>query len=572
MEPVDPRPQSTPLPPPTVAAAPGVTMAAPGAAPTLVAPGGALAPMFPWRLLGAIALSLAFLLMGREIRLLATDQPWSDANMWWSIIAGAVAGACVLMWTWFTATNARRLVEPARTRELPDPKKAVAAWLVPFAFVGIAVGIVASLGEQISRTADEPVSSLPVVVAVAALLLAIPLTYRPLYLLSGMIRQVGGHSARLSQWMWVPVALAIAGVGSIVALRFTTVISDGTASEAAQWAPLWLVGLVAVAPCVIVVLLAWRAAATVEEALQLAADRRRGRPARVKSVGVRSRLVSRRVGARHAALATRKRVRLIPGVDLLRVVVVAMLAGQALLTLVGGIIMFMFWRESNDGPLSVGQGERAWDAMGVLHTGARVAGIALIALASLWTLVAVTNARITSGRRRNPIIAAVAWPAVAMGVWMLADRLAVDPSVGATIVAFGAQAALLYVPFFLLERTADVVDARRAPLRVAYGLGVVLLVYVQTLGGLTTVEQSADVNFGRLAGFLALGALLQLLSTLAVSEACRAIESATEHEALLHNALVDQREAVTRRHAEAGSVIPNVSASPEQMAVVGQAP
>ena len=118
-------------------------------------PGGALAPMFPWRLLGAIALSFAFLLMGREIRLLATDQPWSDANMWWSIIAGAVAGACVLMWTWFTALNARRLVEPARSRELPDPKKAVGAWLVPFAFVGVAVGVVASLGEQISRTADD---------------------------------------------------------------------------------------------------------------------------------------------------------------------------------------------------------------------------------------------------------------------------------------------------------------------------------------------------------------------------------------------------------------------------------
>ena len=178
----------------------------------------------------------------------------------------------------------------------------------------------------------------------------------------------------------------------------------------------------------------------------------------------------------------------------------------------------------------------------------------------------------TSGRRRNPLIAAVAWPAVAMGIWVLADRLAADPSVGAIILGFGAQAALLYVPFFLLERTADVVDARRAPLRVAYGVGVVLLVYFQTLGGLTTIEQSADANFGRLAGFLALGALLELLSTLAVSEACRAIESATEHEALLHNALVDQREAVTRRHAEAGSATPNAPASPERIAVMGHAP
>ena len=528
--------------------------------------------MFPWRLLGALALSLAFLLMGREIHGVATDQPWSDADMWWSIIAGAVAGGCVLAWTWFTALNARRLVEPARSRELPDPKKAVGAWLVPFACIGVAVGVVASLGEQISRTADEPVSSLPVILAIVALLLAIPMTYRPLYLLSGMIRQVGGHSARLSQWMWVPVALAIVGVGSIVALRFSSVVSDGSVSDAAAWAPLWLVGVVVVAPCVIVVLLAWRAAGTVEEALQLAADRRRGRTVRVKSSGVRSRLVTRRAGAHHAAVAKRKRVRLIPGVDLLRVVVVAMLAGQALLTLIGAIIMFMFWRETNDGPLSAGQGERAWDAVGVLHTGARVAGVALIALASLWTFVAVTNARMTSGRRRNPLIAALAWPAVAIGIWLVADRLASDPAVGAILLGFIAQAALLYVPFHLLERTADVVDARRAPLRVAYGAGVVLLVYFQTLGGLTTIEQSADADFGRLAGFLAIGALLQLLSTLAVTEACRSIESATEHEAALHNALVDQREAVTRRHAEAGSAIPNAPASPEMISVMGNAP
>ena len=266
--------------------------------------------------------------------------------MWWSIAAGAVAGFCVLGWTWSTALNARRLVEPARSRELPDPNKAVVAWLAPFAFVGVAVGIIASLGEQISRTADEPVSSLPLVVAVAALLLAIPLTYRPFYLLSGMIRQVGGHSARLSQWMWVPSALAVVGVGSILALRFSGVVSDGSISESSQSAPLWLVGLVAVAPCVIVVLLGWRAAGTVEEAMQLAADRRSGRPGRTTSNRIRSRLVTRRTGARQAAVAKRKRVRLIPGVGLFRLVIVTMMAGLALLTLVGSVVMFMFWLET----------------------------------------------------------------------------------------------------------------------------------------------------------------------------------------------------------------------------------
>ena len=133
------------------------------------------------------------------------------------------------------------------------------------------------------------------------------------------------------------------------------------------------------------------------------------------------------------------------------------------------------------------------------------------------------------------------------------------------IVGFAAQAAVLYVPFFLLGRAGDVVDARRTPLRLAYLAGVVLVVYLQALGGLTTIEESPDTDFGRLAVFLAIGALLQVFSTLAVTEACRTLEVATEHEADLHNALVDQREAVTRRHAEAGSSTPTAAVSSERV-------
>ena len=91
---------------------------------------------------------------------------------------------------------------------------------------------------------------------------------------------------------------------------------------------------------------------------------------------------------------------------------------------------------------------------------------------------------------------------------MLADRFVVDQAVGVVVIGFVAQAFVLYVPFFLLERAADAVDARRTPLRIAYVAGVVLAVYLQALGGLTTIEESPDTDFGRLAGVLALGALL----------------------------------------------------------------
>ena len=207
----------------------------------------------------------------------------------------------------------------------------------------------------------------------------------------------------------------------------------------------------------------------------------------------------------------------------------------------------------------------------MLHDGARVIGFAVVVLVSIWTFMAVANVRMASGRRRNPLIAAASWPAVAVGFWALADRFVVDQPIGVMMLGFAAQAVVLYVPFFLLERAADAVDARRTPLRIAYAAGVVLVVYLQALGGITTIEESPDADFGRLAGFLALGALLQALATLAVTDACRSIEMATQHETDLHNALVDQREAVARRHAEAGSPVPAPSPAPDPVAVMGHA-
>ncbi len=515
--------------------------------------------MLPWRVAGAVALSLAFGLIGWEIRRVVDDQPWSDPIMFWSIAAGIVAGACVLGWTWSSVENARRLVGPASGRELPDPRHAVATWIVPFSFVGLAIAVVAYLGERVSRSADDTVSSVPLAVAVIALLLAIPMTYRPLHYLSGVVRQVGGYSAKLAQWMWVPVVLAVVGIVSIVALRIGGAVSEpggsGLVDTTTQWAPLWAVGVVAIAPCVIVILLAWRAASSVEEAIVLAADRRRrsplavaaGAPAPISRFA--SSIRTNVTRAPHPAkAANRGRVRLIPGDDLLRLGIVTLLAGLALLTIVGAAVMFLFWREASGGVLLPSQRERAWDSFSALHAGARFVGFSLIALVTIWTFVAVANVRMASGRRRNPFIAAAAWPIAAAGFWVLADRLVEDQPASTIIVGFAAQAALLYLPFLLLERAADAVDARRIPLRITYMFGVVLLVYVQALGGLSTIEETADTTqLGRLAGFLALGAMIQLLSTLAVTDACQVIETATEREAVSHNALVEQREAIAQR-------------------------
>ncbi len=484
----------------------------------------------------------AFGVIGWQVQRRIDGQAWSNTLMWMSVLAGIVTGVCVLAWTWTATENARRLVGPAATRELPDPKVALRTWIVPFAFVGVAVAVVAVLGERVDAARNDSVSALPLAVAVIALLLAIPMTYRPLHYLAGVVRQVGGYSAHLAQWMWVPVALAVVGIGSIVTLRFAGV-DDDSATTATGWAPLWVVAVVAIAPCVIVVLLAWRAASSVEEALTIAATRRVAAPVGFAPAGVRSARISpaRRRSLTASADVTR-RIELIRGAEMLRLVTVTLIAGLALLSVVGAVVTGLLWKDSTGSGVLPAQRQRTWDALDVLRTASGAVTLALVISVSLWTFVTVLNVRAASGRRRNPLIPALAWPAAGFGVWWIADRMIVDESIGRVVLGFAAQAAVMAVPFLLLERSADAIGARRTPLRIVYVLVVVLLVHVQGLGGLSNIPDTAtSTEIGRLAGYLAIGALIQLCSTLAVTEGCRAMSRACEHEADHHNMLVDQR-------------------------------
>ncbi len=504
--------------------------------------------MAPWRIAGAASLTATFALMGWQVRGLIDDQGWSSGLMWASVATGLVTALCVLVWTWIATDNARRLVQPAVRSSLPDPKAAALTWAVPFALVGVAIGAVAMLGSQVDPGDDQSVSALPLAVAVIALLLAIPMTYRPLAHLAGVVRQVGGYSVRLAQWMWVPVVLGVVGIASIVALRFAG-FDDGDATDSAGWAPLWVVAVVGIAPCLIVVLLAWRAAASVEDAINVASMRRRGGsstgPSGSKGAP-KARTVRRGLGPDRVA-----RIELVPGAELLRLVIVTLVAGLAMLSVVGAVVTTMLWLDSNENGLQEIERERTWDTLDALRAASTGVTIALLVAASAWSFVIVLNVRAASGRRRNPIIAAVAWPVAAGAVWWIADRVIVDASIGRVVLGFAAQAAVLLVPFLVLERSAEAIEARRTPLRIVYVLAVVLLVHVQGLGGLSRLPDSfTTTDVGRLAGYLAIGALILLCTTLAVTEACRSLWRACRYEADHHNMLVGQRGTATEVERE----------------------
>ena len=510
-----------------------------------------------------MALVATFASIGWQVQRLIDDRPWSNPLMWATVAVGIVVGLCVLAWTWAATENARRIVGPAARDDLPDPAAALRTWIIPFAFVGVAVAVVAVVGARTEPSGDQTVSALPLAVAVLALLLAIPMTYRPMHYLAGVVRQVGGYTVRVSQWMWVPVVMGLVGIASIVALRYAPMddVANSGSTDATDWAPLWVVAVVAIAPCVVVVLLAWRAASSVEDAIVVASSRRRpgsafGTPApKVTSapkVTPAPKDVRKRTQARRATAGLGGRIDLLPGADLLRLTTVTLLAGAALLSMVGAIVTGMLWIDSRDFGVLPAERQRAWDALQALEAASRGVTIAMLAAVSAWTFVTVLNIRMTSGRRRNPLIAAMSWPAAAAAVWWIADNVISDASIGRVVLGFVAQAAALAVPFLVLERSADAIGARRTPLRIVYVLTVVLLVHVQGLGGLARLPESiSTTEIGRLTGYLAIGALIQLCSTLAVTDACRGMSRACRHEADHHNMLVEQQETRARGRAAA---------------------
>jgi hypothetical protein len=492
--------------------------------------------MAPWRIAGASALTATFALMGVQVQRLTDDRAWSNSLMWMSVFTGVVAAGCVLGWTWTTTDNARRLVEPANRANLPDPGAAVRTWIPAFVLVAIAVGVVVMLGVRSGAETDGTVSAVPLAIAVAALLLTIPMTYRPMNHLAGVVRQVGGYTVRVSQWMWVPVVLALVGVGSLVALRYAGVDDASTAPTGDEaGVPLWVIAVVAVAPFVITILLAWRAASSVEDAIAVAAARRLGVPAPTRVRAAAPLPVHRRV-------SSTTRIQLLPGAEPLRLVMVTLMAGQSLLSFVGAIVTAMLWLDSRDAGVLLSERRRVWDVLDALRVVSGGVIAALLVAVIAWTMVTVVNVRRTTGRRFNPLIAASCWPAAAATVWWIADRMTADESIGRVVLGFVAQAAALAVPFLVLERSATAVGARRTPFRIVYVLGVVMLIHVQGLGGLLQLPDSvATTEIGRLSAYLAIGALIQLCSTLAVTDACRSLSHSCRHEADHHNMLVDAR-------------------------------
>ncbi|MGK0274548.1 MAG: hypothetical protein ACI9N0_000925 [Ilumatobacter sp.] len=497
--------------------------------------------MLPVRVVALTGVALSFVLYGWQTGRVLDDQPRLDGLALGSLAAGVVGVFAVVLWTFMVVENARRVMDPARTQEPPRPGYAVRTWIVPVVFIMLATGAIRYLSRELNSPIEGTESSIPLALAIVSILALFPLMYSPITYLSSVVRRIGGHGVKLAEWLFVPVILAGVSGAMVLGLRAGGAFGE----DPDTLAPTWVVAVVAIVPAVVVVLLGWRAAAAVETDVIRAHKLRYSLAHKTTTTSRRFRSMFVQDGPNHSVLRDRGHIRQIPAARVLGLVITAGLAGLSLISVVGALVTFLFWQEMRDGALLATENERAWDILALLQDVERSVAFGVVVVVTLWTVVAISNVRMASGRRRNPILAALMWPATAAAIWFVGDRLVAEGDAVRVIAGFAAQAFVLYLPFALLQRSAKAVDARRNPILLTYGIGVLLLVHIQGLGGLSTLSETSEpTQIARLVGYLAIGALLQLVATFSAAESARSIGDAAEILAGHHNAQVEEHQRV----------------------------
>ena len=221
----------------------------------------------------------------------------------------------------------------------------------------------------------------------------------------------------------------------------------------------------------------------------------------------------------------------IEGSNILRIVMTLLLAVLCLVTVGGAILLLLLWQQDREAGVLTTQLDRTWDLFDTLRDIERWVAFGVVPVAVAWIVLATINVRRATGQRRNPIVAGLSLVVGLVGAWFIGDQI-VDRSSDWLGQAAGyvLQAVFLAIPLLALERVAASAESRHGALRATYLIGAVFLAHMQFLGGVSTVGRTADSSeWGRLGGYLVIGALLLVLGSLAANEAARAIEDGTEH-------------------------------------------
>jgi hypothetical protein len=250
---------------------------------------------------------------------------------------------------------------------------------------------------------------------------------------------------------------------------------------------------------------------------------------------LRERLFPRRAHANSELIPARPPI---SGSHFLRFAVSFLLGALAMFTLGGGLLILLLWQEEREAGVLSNQIERAWDLFDTLRHVESIVAIAVVPLATAWAALATLNVRRATARRCNPVIAALSIPAAVAGVWAIGASI-VEPADDWATATGGLllQALVMAVPVFALERVAMAAEGRRRPLRMTWLAAVSYVAVLQGLGALSTIVPTDDPDeWARLAAYLIIAALIQILGAIAVNEAFRSIEGASNHRYALRKA------------------------------------
>jgi hypothetical protein len=205
---------------------------------------------------------------------------------------------------------------------------------------------------------------------------------------------------------------------------------------------------------------------------------------------------------------------------------------MAIVTLSAGLLMLLLWANDRNSGLLSRQVRETFERIEGLADAQFVIAVAAVALATVWFGLAAYNVARASARRRYSVVVALTIPAAIAGVWVIGNQI-VEPSDDWLGEAGGValQALALAVPLVVYEYVAGAVDARRNPARATYLVGVGSAAMIQMLESLSTIEVRTDDgvwpvadDWGRLASYLMVAALLQVVGTLFANEACRSLD------------------------------------------------
>lgn len=221
-----------------------------------------------------------------------------------------------------------------------------------------------------------------------------------------------------------------------------------------------------------------------------------------------------------------------PAIGYVRLTLTVLLTVLCVLTLGGALLMVMTWRqETSQGALTSKQSTRLWDAWDLLADIERLVAFACVPAAMAWAALAALNVRRATARRRSAVVAALAVPVGAAGAWAVGKWIVAEATdwVG-TASGVVLQAIFVAIPLLAFERVADAAEARHRPLRVAYFAAVAYLGVLQTLGGLSMLDRTSELDgWGRTAAYVTIATLIQAVGVLAAGEAARAIEEGTQN-------------------------------------------